>query len=71
MTNFSTRVTTLVVLPDNEPLTSNSAITITITNNEYEKEIVIVEQDGNCISIDVDSWTALREAIDRLVNGCR
>lgn len=71
MKKFTTRETSLVVLPVNEPLTSNSAITVSIVDNDDTIESVIVEQEGNILHVTVDNWASLRDAIEKLINQCR
>lgn len=72
--NIKTRVTQLVVVPDGEPLFSEMATTVQITD-EAGGEYVEVSQEGRTdlgkIAINPEEWPALRAAINRLVRQCR
>lgn len=70
---LKTRVTQLVVVPEGEPLFSEMATTIEITDEGGE--FVLVSQVGRIdvgkITINPEEWPALRAAINRLVRLCR
>jgi hypothetical protein len=68
-TVYLTRIASLVVLPEGEPLYSERATTISL-DDEAAGEFVVVKQEGradNSIAICDDEWPAIREAIDRLI----
>lgn len=68
------RVTRIVVVPANEPLYSERATTVDITD-ESGGEFVEVSQHGDVslgkIQINPEDWPKLRAAINRLVRDCR
>lgn len=72
---LKTRVTQLVVVPEGEPLFSEMATTIEITDEAGGGEFVLVSQVGRVdvgkITINPEEWPALRAAINRLVRHCR
>lgn len=72
---LKTRVTQLVVVPKGEPLFSEMATTIEITDEAGGGEFVLVSQVGRVdvgkITINPEEWPALRAAINRLVRQCR
>ena len=68
-----TRVTQIVVCPQGEPLYSDAATTVQITD-EAGGEFVEVSQDApgqGKIWINPEEWPALRSAINRLIKQCR
>ena len=68
-----TRVTQIVVCPQGEPLYSDAATTVQITD-EAGGEFVEVSQDAQGqgkIWINPEEWPALRSAINRLIKQCR
>lgn len=71
---YETRVTALVVLPVGQPTFSEMATTVEIAD-EAAGEFVEVKQRGRIdigkIQINPEEWPALREAIDRMIAGCR
>ena len=70
--NYITRTTEVTVLPDTEPLFSESATTVKIVD-EASGEFVEVQQSAGsgCIAINPEEWPALREAIDKMISECR
>ena len=68
-----TRVTQVVVCPQGDPLYSDAATTVQITD-EAGGEFVEVSQDApgqGKILINPEEWPALRSAINRLIKQCR
>ena len=74
MTTYITRATSVVVAPEDAPLYSEMATTVTIVD-EAAGEFVEVEQHGRAdvgkISISPEEWPELRTAIDVLIAACR
>lgn len=74
MSEYETRTLSLLVVKANEPIFSEMATTIRITD-EAGGEFVEVEQHGTPemgkIAINPEEWPVLREAIDRMVAECR
>ncbi len=73
--NYITRVKTLVVGPENEPLFSERQTEVSITD-EAGGEYVVLTQSGriceeNEIAINPEEWPELRSAIDRMVKECK
>lgn len=68
------RVTRIVLVPDGEPLFSETATTVEI-EDEAGGEFVEVSQhgftDAGKIQINPEEWPALRAAINRMVRECR
>lgn len=72
MTEYTTRVLSVVVLPEGEPIFSEVATTVRI-EDDAAGEYVVVEQnlDGlDKIAINPDEWCQLRAAIDDMVAKC-
>ena len=73
MKPIETRITQLVVCPQGEPLFSEMATAIKITD-EAGGEFVEVSQNGpglGKIWINPEEWPALRAAINRQIKKCR
>jgi predicted transport protein len=74
MKKSEARVTQIVVCPPTEPLFSEMATTVQITD-EAAGEFVEVSQTGapgiGKVQITPEDWPALRAAINRLVRQCR
>ena len=74
MSNYITRTTQVVVLPEDRPIFSAMATTVTIVD-EAAGEFVEVGQSGDIsldkIAINPNEWPALREAIDMMIAQCR
>ena len=70
MSNYITRTTQVVVLPEDQPIFSELATTVTIVD-EGAGEFVEVGQSGHIslgkIVINTNEWPALREAIDMMI----
>ena len=64
----------MVVLPEDRPIFSEMATTVTIVD-EAAGEFVEVGQSGDIsldkIAINPNEWPALREAIDMMIAQCR
>jgi len=71
---YESRVTAMTVAPENEPLFSEMATTVSI-EDEAAGEFVVVEQTGRTdigkICINPEEWPALRAAIDLMIAQCR
>ena len=71
---YMTRTTSLTVLPEDQPIFSELATTVTIVD-EGAGEFVEVGQSGHIslgkIVINTNEWPALREAIDMMIAQCR
>ena len=71
---YETRTISVAVVPPDEPLYSEVATIVSITD-EVGGEFVEVSQsrrDGESkIQIATDEWPTLRAAIDKLINECR
>lgn len=74
MKPYETRILSLIVLPEGEAIFSEQATTITI-EDDAGGEFIVIEQQGLAgagkIRIDPTEWTALKEAIDRMIGECR
>ena len=70
MSNYITRTTQVVVLPEDQPIFSELATKVTIVD-EGAGEFVEVGQSGHIslgkIVINPNEWPALREAIDMMI----
>lgn len=75
MSNYITRTTQVVVLPEDQPIFSELATTVTIVDEGAGEEFVEVGQSGHIslgkIAINPNEWPALREAIDMMIAQCR
>lgn len=73
VSEYKTRVTRLLVVPQGEPTFSEQATTVEIAD-EAAGEFVEVTQHGRSdigkIAINPEEWPALRAAINRLVRLC-
>jgi len=71
---YESRVTAITVAPENEPVFSEMATTVSI-EDEAAGEFVVVEQVGRTdigkIGIEPEQWPALRAAIDQMIAQCR
>lgn len=75
MTEFDTRITRLTVAPKGQPLFSELATHIEITD-EAAGEFVVVKQQRDAaadqsVAIEPGEWVVLRDAIERMVAECR
>jgi hypothetical protein len=71
---YETRTTAVTVAPKGEPLFSEQATTITITDEaggEYV-EIAQSRDDGEGkVLITSEEWPTIRAAVDAMINDCR
>jgi hypothetical protein len=70
---MTTRITQLTVVPEEKPIFSEQATTVTI-QDDSGGEFVVVEQayaDYGKIAIDPKEWPDLRAAIDQMVKECK
>lgn len=68
-TEYITRITRLTVIPNGDPIFSETATNISI-DDEAAGEFIVVEQDGDAaakIKIDKEEWPAIKAAIDLLM----
>ena len=74
VSNYITRTTQVVVLPEDQPIFSEMATKVTIVD-EGAGEFVEVGQSGHIslgkIVININEWPALREAIDMMIAQCQ
>jgi hypothetical protein len=74
MAEYITRITQLIVLPDDQPIFSEMATTVTVID-DAGGEFVEIEQHGakelGKLQIGPAEWPALRAAIDQMVAECR
>lgn len=71
---METRITSLIVLPEGEPIYSERA-TIVRIEDEAGGEYIVVSQDsipgrGN-VAINPEEWPDIRDAIERMMKECR
>lgn len=68
------RVTRIVIAPQGEPLYSEMATTVEITD-EAAGEFVEIRQHGapeiGTVQISPKDWPLIRRAVDRLIKDCR
>ena len=71
---YISRVTSFVVLPDEDSIFSENATTVRIVD-EAAGEFVEVEQSGRSdvgkICINPEEWDVLRDVIDRMIENCK
>ena len=65
----------MAVLPEDQPIFSELATTVTIVDESADEEFVEVGQSGHIslgkIAINPNEWPALREAIDMMIAQCQ
>lgn len=70
---LTTRITQVFVLPEGQPLYSEGATQISITD-EAAGEFVTIDQTGTSdfgkIAIDPEEWPAIREAVNKMISEC-
>lgn len=72
--NYEVRTTCISVLPKNQPLYSEFATEVCITDDsggEYVEVSQVGRTDLGKIAIDPSEWHVLRDAIDSLIAQCR
>ena len=70
MTEYEHRVIAIVVNRPGEPLFSECATRVELSD-EAAGEFVLVSQDEGRLRICKEEWPALREAIETMIAGCR
>jgi len=72
--NYITKTTSVTVLPEGEPLYSEMATEIKMTDDEGGWEFVEVVQSGRTdvgkICIAPEEWPAIRDAVDSMIKQC-
>jgi len=72
--NYESRIISMIVAPENQPIYSEQATTVTIVD-EAGGEFVEVSQHGTAdigkILINPEEWPELRHTIDRMIGMCR
>lgn len=72
--NYETRITKITIVPEKEPLFSESATEISI-EDEAAGEFVVIKQsastENGMIAITQKDWPLIRDAIDRMIKECR
>ena len=74
MSNYITRTTQVVVLPEDQPIFSELATTVTIVDESADEFVEVVQSgriDLGKIAINPNEWPALREAIDMMIAQCQ
>lgn len=70
---YTTKITSVTVVPEGEPIYSEQATRITVTD-ESGGEFLWVEQscrtDVGKVSISPEEWPAIRDAIDSMIAQC-
>ncbi len=70
---YTTKITSVTVVPEGEPIYSEMATQITMTD-EAAGEFVEVVQSGRTdvgkICINPEEWPAIRDAIDSMIKQC-
>lgn len=64
----------LIVVPDGEPTFSEQATTIQIADESAGEFVEVIQHGGlelGKVQINPEEWPAIRDAIDRLISGCR
>ena len=72
--NYETRITQITVVPEKEPLFSESATKVSI-EDEAAGEFVVIRQsastENGTIAINSGEWPAIRDAVERMIKECR
>jgi hypothetical protein len=70
---MSVRVTKWTIVPDDEPIFSEMATDIEITDDAGGEYLTITQHGEGCgaIKVDPEEWAELRGAIDKAVKECR
>ena len=66
MADYEIQTLSLIVKPKGEPIFSERATTVT-REDEAAGEFVAISQDGQTIRIDRGEWSAIKEAVDRML----
>ena len=70
MKPISTRIKSLIIAPEGEPIFSEMAMIVSIEDDAAGEYIQILQQlegGDSKISIDPAEWPALRDAVDRML----
>ena len=72
--NYETRITQITIVPEKEPLFSESATTVSI-EDEAAGEFVVIKQNASTANgtsaFSPKEWQIIRDAIDRMIKECR
>ena len=69
---MKSRVTQIIVLPEDEPIFSERGYTITIKDEAAGEYIEIEDhQEESKVAINPEEWPAIRAAINKMVKKCR
>lgn len=72
--NYETRITQITIVPEKEPLFSESATTVSI-EDEAAGEFVVIKQNASTANgtaaFNPKEWPVIRDAIDRMIKECR
>ena len=69
---MKSRVTQIIVLPEDEPIFSERGYTITIKDESAGEYIEIEDhQEESKVAINPEEWPAIRAAINKMVKKCR
>lgn len=72
--NYETRITQITIVPEKEPLFSESATKVSI-EDEAAGEFVVIRQSASTengkIAINPGEWPAIRDAVERMIKECR
>lgn len=74
MTEYETRIMSLIVLPKDDETFSEFAAHVRLADQaagEYVEVEQIAREDLGKIAINPDEWPALRAAIDQMISECR
>lgn len=66
---YTTKITSVTVLPEGEPLYSETATQITMTDESGGAFLEVVQHVGKVL-ISPEEWPAIRDAIDSLIKQC-
>lgn len=67
--SLRSRVTKRVLLPDGEPLYSESAIVVEIQDDAAGEFVEVTQKDAK-FSVDPDEWPRLRAVLNRMIKEC-
>jgi hypothetical protein len=71
---YITRTLSMIVLPETEPIFSEMATEVRITDESGGELVEVIQHvsgDACKICIEVEEWPALRATIDTLIDACR
>lgn len=74
MANYQIRITQMMVLPDDEPIFSENATSISIAD-DGAGEFIVLSQNRTSrpakVGIDKEEWQTLADAISKMFEQCR